>query len=64
MLNVVIDNDPPTQPAPAPLPSGGHGLTGLSERVSTLGGTVDWTARQDGGFRVTATFPVPDEPQC
>ncbi|MEU1626728.1 histidine kinase [Streptomyces sp. NPDC020096] len=62
-LKVVIDNDPPTGPTPAPLPSGGHGLSGLNERVTALGGTVSAAPRPDGGFRITATIPTPNEPR-
>ncbi|MBZ4320771.1 sensor histidine kinase [Streptomyces huiliensis] len=40
-----------------PLPSGGHGLTGLRERAEQLGG--EFTAGPtDGGFRVRAVLPA------
>jgi signal transduction histidine kinase len=42
--------------APAPGPGGGHGLTGLRERVEALGGRADWAVR-DGSFVVTAEAP-------
>jgi two-component system sensor histidine kinase DesK len=36
----------------------GNGLTGLTERVTVLGGTVR-TARVDGWYRLRAELPVP-----
>lgn len=40
------------------LPSGGHGLVGLRERASMLGGAVTAGPTEDGGFRLRAWFPV------
>ncbi|MEV3993858.1 histidine kinase [Streptomyces sp. NPDC049837] len=57
-LHVAVENDAPTGPAYAPLPSGGHGLTGLRERVTVLGGVFDAGPRADGGFRVSAALPT------
>src|SRR5215472_95579 len=34
------------------------GLAGLRERLAGLGGTVDWGAGPDGGFRVHASVPA------
>jgi two-component system, NarL family, sensor histidine kinase DesK len=42
----------------AGLPSGGHGLAGLSERITAAGGTVEAGPRRDGGFLLTAVLPV------
>lgn len=39
------------------LPSGGHGLIGLGERVRLAGGTIDSGPRPDGGFRVAISLP-------
>lgn len=41
-------------------PSGrdGHGLAGMKERVSALGGSLVAGPRPEGGFTVTATLPV------
>ncbi len=35
----------------------GHGLTGLAERLASLGGSVDAGPIEDGGFRLRATVP-------
>ncbi|MFE3602740.1 sensor histidine kinase [Streptomyces sp. NPDC059096] len=44
---------------PAPDPhSGGHGLVGMRERVTALGGTLTAGPRYGGGFRVQAILPV------
>jgi signal transduction histidine kinase len=36
----------------------GHGLAGMKERASALGGTLTAGPRPEGGFTVTATLPV------
>lgn len=40
------------------LPSGGHGLIGLEERAGLLGGTFTAGPTSEGGFRVSATYPL------
>lgn len=57
-LCLVVDNECPTMPASAHLPSGGHGLAGLRERVTVLGGSFEAGPRTDGGFRVSAVLPT------
>jgi two-component system sensor histidine kinase DesK len=37
---------------------GGHGLTGLRERVQGLGGRLDAGPRPEGGFRLSVSVPV------
>jgi signal transduction histidine kinase len=37
---------------------GGHGLVGMRERVTMLGGSLDAGPTGDGGFRVSAVLPV------
>jgi signal transduction histidine kinase len=37
---------------------GGHGLVGMRERATMLGGSLDAGPIADGGFRVTAVLPV------
>jgi signal transduction histidine kinase len=51
--------------AAAPLPertrralSGGRGLSGLKDRVATLGGEVTAMPQPDGGFRLRAVIPI------
>jgi signal transduction histidine kinase len=43
---------------PPALPSGGHGLIGLRERAGLLGGTFQAGPTAEGGFRVSATYPL------
>ncbi len=65
-LSVSVTNGPAGRPAEAApdgagplLPSGGHGLIGLAERVRLAGGDIESGPRPDGGFRVHATLPAP-----
>jgi signal transduction histidine kinase len=37
---------------------GGHGLAGMSERVSLFGGSIETGVRSGGGFVVTAHLPL------
>ena len=37
---------------------GGHGLVGMRERATMLGGSLEAGPREDGGFQVTAILPV------
>ena len=64
-LLVIVVNGPAAEPV-SPLESTGtgHGLTGMSERVRLVGGTLDVGPLPDGGFRVAARLPltVPDSP--
>ncbi|MFC5800315.1 sensor histidine kinase [Streptomyces formicae] len=56
----VLDNG---VPAAAPgEDSGGHGLLGMRERVSALGGTLSAGPRYGGGFRVQAILPLKTRP--
>ncbi|MDA1358461.1 histidine kinase [Glycomyces luteolus] len=55
-LLVTVDN-PLSTTAPADLP-GGHGLTGLKERIDAAGGLID-TRADDGRFRLSAMLPLP-----
>jgi signal transduction histidine kinase len=41
-----------------PAEGGGHGLLGMRERVTALGGTLTTGPRYGGGFRVHAILPV------
>jgi signal transduction histidine kinase len=42
----------------SPDPGGGHGLTGMRERVAAIGGKLDAGPEPDGGFRVRAILPL------
>ncbi|MFD9225295.1 sensor histidine kinase [Streptomyces sp. NPDC060064] len=44
--------------AEGPADGGGHGLLGMRERVTALGGTLTAAPRYGGGFRVQAILPV------
>ncbi|MFB7509650.1 sensor histidine kinase, partial [Streptomyces broussonetiae] len=52
----VLDDGPGGQSAPGT--GGGHGLLGMRERASALGGTLTTGPRYGGGFRVHAILPV------
>jgi signal transduction histidine kinase len=50
------------RPSPVETPSsGGHGILGMTERATSLGGTLRAVAEPDGAFRVTATLPRPEK---
>jgi signal transduction histidine kinase len=57
-LLVEVRNGPGAPDAPAPLPSGGHGLAGLRERAAQLGGDFTAAPAEPGGFLVRATLPL------
>src|SRR5690348_3593578 len=64
-LGLEIRNDAPaTNGAPVLVPSetraagGGHGLVGMRERATMLGGSLDAGPTGDGGFLVSAVLPV------
>ena len=56
MLEVEVSDDGRAQELPEPA-GGGHGLAGMRERATALGGTLE-AGRHEGGFRVRATLPV------
>ena len=41
-----------------PTDGGGHGLLGMRERVTALGGALTAGPRHGGGFRVQAILPL------
>jgi signal transduction histidine kinase len=56
-IEVIDDADAgPMRPQPA-----GHGIIGMRERTTLLGGSLDTGPRPDGGFRVVARLPVTGE---
>jgi signal transduction histidine kinase len=42
----------------APMPSGGHGLVGMRERVALYGGRLDAGRGESGGFAVRVLLPI------
>ncbi|MDQ0777784.1 signal transduction histidine kinase [Streptomyces aurantiacus] len=54
----VLDNGPGDDAAARLEENGGHGLLGMRERVTALGGTCTAGPRYGGGFRVHAILPV------
>jgi signal transduction histidine kinase len=57
-ITVFVDDDGPGRDAVG-RPGGGHGLLGMSERLSTIGGTLEAGPRSPGpGWRVYATVPL------
>lgn len=59
-LEIGVRNGPaPAQVVAVPAtPGGGHGLTGMRERVSLAGGTLRVHPTEDGGFSVAADIPA------
>lgn len=61
-LQVVVHNaPPPRQSSPNAEPLGGRGglgLVGLTERAEAVGGTLHASRAEDGGWRLTAEFPL------
>jgi signal transduction histidine kinase len=55
-LAISVDDDGRTPPTPLPL--GGHGLAGMRERVTALGGQFEAGPRDAGGFRVAVHLPI------
>ncbi|MER5215780.1 sensor histidine kinase [Streptomyces sp. NPDC002838] len=56
-LNVKVINSRPTQPAPQS-PGAGHGLLGMRERATMLGGALRAGPAPDGGYQVSAYLPA------
>jgi signal transduction histidine kinase len=57
LVVTVSDDGRGTGPAPSK-PAGGHGLAGMRERVTVLGGRLDAGPRAEGGFAVRARLPL------
>lgn len=56
-LTVLVEDDGKGAIMEAAQSSGGHGIAGMQERVTALGGTLEWGPRIGGGFRIQATLP-------
>ncbi|MFF6958860.1 histidine kinase [Streptomyces sp. NPDC008317] len=61
-IAVLVLNGPSDGTPATPLPSGGHGLVGMKERVTTHGGGFAAGPTPDGGFRVSALLPLAARP--
>ncbi|MFE0701851.1 sensor histidine kinase [Streptomyces sp. NPDC058872] len=61
-LGLRVVNGPARGPA-EPSPGAGHGIAGMRERVTMLGGEMTAGATDDGGYEVTAFVPVGREEQ-
>jgi signal transduction histidine kinase len=59
VLRVVIDDDGRGSPPAAVPRGGGNGLPGMRERAEAVGGTLAAGPQAGGGYRVTATLPLP-----
>jgi signal transduction histidine kinase len=58
-LQVIVDNRPVAVGGGVARPvADGHGIVGMRERVTALGGTLSAGPRPDGGYRVTAALPL------
>jgi len=57
-LVVEVLDDGSAQPS-RPLRPAGHGIAGMRERASALGGTLQAAPRAGGGFGVRARLPLP-----
>jgi signal transduction histidine kinase len=55
-LGVEINNAGPRRPGSTA--GSGRGLAGMRERVAMLGGTIETSPRDDGGFVVQASLPI------
>lgn len=60
-VTVCVEDDGRGAMADETTASGGHGLTGMRERVLALGGSIDFGPRPGGGFRVRAVLPSHDD---
>ena len=56
-LRIVVENA--SAQLSTPPAAGGHGLVGMRERVTALGGSLRTGPRPDGGYRVSAVLPLP-----
>jgi signal transduction histidine kinase len=55
-LVIVVGNGPPTRPV-EPIEGGGHGISGMEERASLYGGSLEAGSTSNGGYRIEARFP-------
>ncbi|CAL9509997.1 sensor histidine kinase [Streptomyces sp. enrichment culture] len=58
----VVNGAPPRPRLVKPSPGAGHGITGMRERVTMLGGEMTTGATAEGGYEVTVFLPVAAAP--
>ncbi len=58
-LRITVDNDAHGHPPRPDRDGTGHGIAGMRERVTALGGSLQARPRPTGGFRVAAILPLP-----
>jgi signal transduction histidine kinase len=64
-LDVMVHSGPPTGQAPPATAGTGHGLVGMRERATLLGGTLTAGPDDTGdGYTVTASLPCGDQEQA
>lgn len=54
----IVNGPPPASALLKPSPGAGHGITGMRERVSMLGGEMTAGGMEDGGYEVAVFLPV------
>jgi signal transduction histidine kinase len=59
-LEVEIEDDGALPASAQGVPGAGHGILGMRERVTALGGVFEAQERAGGGFRVAARLPIDD----
>jgi signal transduction histidine kinase len=59
-LRVVITDTGRGQASPIATGMTGHGLIGMRERATSVGGTLEAGPGREGGFRVAAVLPAVD----
>jgi signal transduction histidine kinase len=59
-VDLDVENGPPARPQVAG--TGGRGLAGMRERVTTLGGSIAAGPTAAGGFRIRLSIPIGDGP--
>lgn len=62
-LRLSVTNRRGTTDRAPELPSGGHGLLGIAERIRLLGGKLTARPAQNGGFEVLAQVPLDETPR-
>ncbi|SEK23407.1 Signal transduction histidine kinase [Rhodococcus maanshanensis] len=60
LATLAVVNAPPVGAAPSAVAdhAGGHGITGMRDRASSVGGSLTAQPRPDGGFEVLARVPA------